>query len=152
MRLVFLDTCCATLFSVSVIESFKHRGLKRCFEQDDSRRLPRDMVERIKYIMTQLHAAEHIGDMDLHSFNLHELKGNRKGTWSVTGSENPPKPPFSKGGTGGELFNPFNPPGDAKRLLSLAPGNGRDSTTRIELHATHWAIDPNATPRTINSV
>ena len=82
-RLGFIDRCCATLYSVSVIESFKHRGLKRCVEQDDSRRLPRDMVERIKYILTQLHAAEDIGDMDLHSFNLHELKGNRKGTWSV---------------------------------------------------------------------
>jgi len=67
-----------------VIESFKHRGLKRCVEQDDSRRLPRDMVARVTYILTQLNAAEHIGDMDLHSFNLHELKGNRKGTWSVT--------------------------------------------------------------------
>lgn len=51
-RLVFLDTCCATLYRMSVIESFKHRRLKRCVEQDDSRRLPRDMVERIKYILT----------------------------------------------------------------------------------------------------
>ena len=82
--LVCLDTCCATLYGVNLIESFKHRGLKRFVEQDDSRRLPRDMVARIKYLLTQLNAAEQIGDLDLHSFNLHELKGNRKGTWSIT--------------------------------------------------------------------
>jgi len=67
-----------------VIKSFKHRGLKRFVEQEDSRRLPWDLIERIKYILTQLNAAEHIEDMNLHSFKLHELKGNRKGTWSVT--------------------------------------------------------------------
>jgi len=69
---------------MNVIEHVKHRGLKRFIEHDDSRRLPHDLVERIKYILTQLNAAEQIGDMNLHSFNLHELKGNRKGTWSVT--------------------------------------------------------------------
>jgi len=34
--------------------------------------------------LTQLNAAKHTGDMNLHSFNLHELKGKRKDTWSVT--------------------------------------------------------------------
>ena len=67
-----------------MIASFKHRSLKRYFEQDDSRKLPADMVRIIWAILTRLDAAEKIEDMDVHSYKLHRLKGNRKEEWSVT--------------------------------------------------------------------
>jgi proteic killer suppression protein len=66
-----------------VISSFKHRGLKRFFEEDDSRKLPADMIIRIRAILTRLAAAEWIEDMDVHEYKLHQLKGDRKGVWSV---------------------------------------------------------------------
>lgn len=67
-----------------MIQSFKHRGLKRFFEEEDQRRLPREMLERIRLILGRLDTARTIEAMNVHSYHLHELKGERKGTWSVT--------------------------------------------------------------------
>ncbi len=67
-----------------MIKSFKHRGLKRFFEDDDARRLPHNMLERVSLILARLDRAKTIEVMDVHSYHLHELKGDRKGTWSVT--------------------------------------------------------------------
>jgi toxin HigB-1 len=67
-----------------MIAGFKHRGLKRFFEENDSRRLPPDMVNRIRAILARLHQAEAIEDMNIHSYRLHSLRGDRKGEWSVT--------------------------------------------------------------------
>lgn len=67
-----------------MIVSFKHRGLKRFFEQEDRRRLPPEMVDRIRAILARLHQAESIEDMNVHSYRLHSLTGNRQGSWAVT--------------------------------------------------------------------
>ena len=67
-----------------MIVSFKHRGLKRFFLLGDASRLPQDMINRIDTLLTKLHASATIQEMDMHSYHLHELKGDRKGTWSVT--------------------------------------------------------------------
>ena len=64
--------------------SFRNRGLKRFFEEDDSRKLPPDMVDRIRAILARLNQAEVIEDMNVHSYKLHPLKGSRKGEWGVT--------------------------------------------------------------------
>lgn len=42
------------------------------------------MVDRIRAILARLHQAEAIEDMDIHSYRLHSLRGDRKGEWSVT--------------------------------------------------------------------
>ena len=67
-----------------MIASFRHRGLKRFFEEGDPRKLPPDMVDRIKAILARLHQAEVIEDMNVHSYRLHPLKGSRRGEWGVT--------------------------------------------------------------------
>lgn len=67
-----------------MINSFRHRGLKRLFEDEDARKLPAEMTSRIRAILTRLAAAERIADMDVHEYELHQLKGDRKGVWSVT--------------------------------------------------------------------
>ena len=67
-----------------MIASFRHRGLKRFFEEDDPRKLPPGLIDRIKAILARLHQAEAIEDMNVHSYRLHPLKGNRKGEWGVT--------------------------------------------------------------------
>ena len=67
-----------------MIKNFKHRGLKRFFEDNDARRLPRDMLDRISLILARLNTARTLEAMNVHSYHLHELKGDRKGTWSVT--------------------------------------------------------------------
>jgi len=67
-----------------MIKSFQHRGLKRFFEDDNPRRLPHDMLERVSLILARLERAKAIEVLDVHSYHLHELTGNRKGPWSVT--------------------------------------------------------------------
>jgi len=67
-----------------LIASFRHRRLKRIFEAEDPRKLPPDMVDRIKAILAGLHQAEVIEDMNVHFYRLHPLKGSRKGEWGLT--------------------------------------------------------------------
>jgi proteic killer suppression protein len=45
-------------------------------------------VPRLRRILALLETAETFADMDLPGLNLHELKGGRKGTWSVKVSGN----------------------------------------------------------------
>jgi toxin HigB-1 len=67
-----------------MIQKFRHRGLKRLFEEDDPRKLPSDMLDRIRLILARLNTARNLEAMNIHSYHLHELKGDRKGIWSVT--------------------------------------------------------------------
>lgn len=79
-----IDSRQLTAYIHGMIKSFKHRGLKRFFEDDNPQRLPRNMLERISLILVRLNTAKVVEAMNIHSYNLHELKGSRKGTWSVT--------------------------------------------------------------------
>jgi len=67
-----------------MIASFKHRGLRRFFEDDDRSKLPPEMVERIRSILSLIEAASRIEDMEQPSLRLHPLKGDLKGLWAVT--------------------------------------------------------------------
>lgn len=67
-----------------MIESFRHKGLKRFFEDDDPSKLHPEMVERIRDLLTALDAAASLDGMDRPSFRLHSLKGKLRGLWAVT--------------------------------------------------------------------
>jgi proteic killer suppression protein len=67
-----------------VIESFKHKGLRNLFEQDDARKVKADQVDRLRLILSTLDQASDVQDMNQPTFRLHPLKGNRKGFWAVT--------------------------------------------------------------------
>jgi proteic killer suppression protein len=67
-----------------VIEGFRHKGLKRFYDADDRSRLPSDMVERIRILLTAIDNAAAVDELNLPSFRLHPLKGRLKGFWAVT--------------------------------------------------------------------
>ncbi len=67
-----------------MIVSFKHKGLKRLFEQNDRSGLRADLIEKIDRILTVLDAASAPQALDLPGYRLHQLKGDYKGYWSVT--------------------------------------------------------------------
>jgi proteic killer suppression protein len=67
-----------------MIKSFRHRGLRRLFEDDDSERLPPDKLDRIRLILSILHASEDIAGMNVPTFRLHPLTGDLKGYYAVT--------------------------------------------------------------------
>ncbi len=59
-----------------MIEGFRHKGLKRLYEEDDRKLLPPELVGRIREILTALEAADSIDGLSRPSFRLHALKGN----------------------------------------------------------------------------
>jgi proteic killer suppression protein len=67
-----------------MIESFRHKGLRRLYENDDPKLLPPELVQRIREILTALDAAETLEGLARPTFRLHPLKGERKGYWAVT--------------------------------------------------------------------
>jgi len=67
-----------------MIESFRHKGLRRLYEDDYRKALPPELVQRIREILTALEAAETLEGLNRPTFRLHALKGERKGFWAVT--------------------------------------------------------------------
>jgi len=68
---------------LNVIKSLSHGSLKRFFETGKVKGVPQDMAKRLRIRLDALAAANNISEMDIPGWDLHELKGNRKGTWSV---------------------------------------------------------------------
>ena len=66
-----------------MIQSFRHKGLKRLYEKAISRGLPAKMVPKIERILARLDVATRPEMMNLPGFGLHPLKGELKGFWSV---------------------------------------------------------------------
>lgn len=67
-----------------MIKSFKHRGLRQLFEDDNPKGLNPEHVRKIRQILGVMHAAQKIAEMDVATFRLHPLTGDLKGYWSVT--------------------------------------------------------------------
>ncbi|HEY2014124.1 MAG TPA: type II toxin-antitoxin system RelE/ParE family toxin [Bryobacteraceae bacterium] len=53
-----------------MIESIRHKGLRRLYEDDDSRGLKADHISKLRDILARLDAAIDAADMDLPGFNL----------------------------------------------------------------------------------
>lgn len=67
------------------IRSFRHKGLKRLFEDDDPRGVPAGQARKLADVLGALDTAEEPGDVGLFpGWRLHPLKGDLKGFWSVT--------------------------------------------------------------------
>ena len=73
-----------TVYNESIIKTFRHKGLKSLFEEDEGKKLPPDIADRVRIILSTLHAAQDIEGMNLPTFRLHPLKGDMKNFYSVT--------------------------------------------------------------------
>lgn len=67
-----------------MIRSFRHKGLRRLFEDDEARGVRADHAEKLRRILARLHASGVVADMDLPGYRLHSLKGELKGFHAVT--------------------------------------------------------------------
>ena len=67
-----------------MIESFRHRGLRRLYERGDRSQVRADMLNKIENILAVLDRADRPEKMDLPGFRLHRLHGDRQGSWAVT--------------------------------------------------------------------
>lgn len=71
-----------------MIRSFKHKGLGRFFQTGSASGIRPTHAKKLRLILGRLHAATKPQDMNLPGLRLHELSGNRAGTWAVDVSGN----------------------------------------------------------------
>jgi len=67
------------------IQSFRHRGLQRLFEDGDARGLPAGQRQKLLDVLAALDTAKSPSEVGLFpGWGLHPLKGGLRGFWSVT--------------------------------------------------------------------
>ena len=71
-----------------MIRTLRHRGLKRLYERGDPSKVRADQAERIALALADLDDAGKPSDLDLPGYQLHPLKGDLKGFWSISISAN----------------------------------------------------------------
>ena len=70
------------------IKGFRHKGLEQFFATGTKRAIQAKHVDRLRLILGALNAATSPQDMNLAGLDLHELRGARKGAWTVKVSAN----------------------------------------------------------------
>jgi proteic killer suppression protein len=73
---------------VVAIKRFRHRGLERFFTTGNRSGIQPKHAGRLRLILGRLNVATGPRDMNLPGLELHELHGDRKGTWTVKVSGN----------------------------------------------------------------
>jgi toxin HigB-1 len=71
------------------LRSISHKDLKRLLEDNDGKGIRPDLLDRIRKMLTAMIAAEDIAR--LHGppgWRIHQLTGDRSGTWSLSVSGN----------------------------------------------------------------
>ncbi len=71
-----------------MIRGFKHKGLEKFFSTGSKAGIQAQHAERLRVILGRLSASVAPQDMNLPGLDLHQLKGDRKGTWAVKVSGN----------------------------------------------------------------
>ena len=66
-----------------MIQSFRHKGLKRFFGSGSAAGIQPHHAKRIRMLLVALDTAHAIEDMNVPGFRLHPLKGAERGRWSV---------------------------------------------------------------------
>ena len=71
------------------IRSFAHKGLRRLYEENSSKGLGADTVDKLRKMLTFLDAMQTPEDLPaLPMWKAHILTGDRKGTWSLSVTRN----------------------------------------------------------------
>ena len=76
---------------IVIVRSIRHRGLRQLFENDSSRLLKQDLVERVRGIMMALALAQNMESFVREAapgWRVHRLSGERRDERSVSVSAN----------------------------------------------------------------
>lgn len=71
-----------------MIQGFKNKALEKLFKEGVTIGIPAELEKKIRIRLDVIDSASTIDDIRLPGYNLHELKGDRKGTWSIKVSGN----------------------------------------------------------------
>ena len=75
-------------YTLQMINSFRHKGLKLLFERGDRRKVQAAHADKLERILARLEESGDVSHMALPGFSLHSLKGELAGFWSVSVSGN----------------------------------------------------------------
>lgn len=70
------------------IQGFRHKGLEQFFSAGAKSGIQANQADRLRLILGRLNASTSARDMNLPGLDLHQLRGSRKGTWTVKVSGN----------------------------------------------------------------
>jgi len=71
------------------IQTFRHKGLKRLFENDDARGMQAKFADKLRDMLVAIDTANAVEEIGLFpGWRLHRLKGNLADYWSLTVSSN----------------------------------------------------------------
>ncbi|HBK96708.1 MAG TPA: Killer protein [Microcoleaceae bacterium UBA10368] len=71
-----------------MIKTFKSKALERLFKEGNAKGIPKEIEKKMRVRLEVIDTATTIDEINLTSYRLHELKGNRQGTWSIRVSGN----------------------------------------------------------------
>ena len=80
--------CIVYIYTIRVIRSYRHKGLKLFAETGSKAGIQPVHAARLRRLLTALNVASQPGDMDAPGNNLHPLKAELIGHWSVNVSGN----------------------------------------------------------------
>ena len=66
-----------------MIQSFRHKGLRRFFESGSVAGIQPNHARRLRLMLAALDTARVVDDMNVPGFRLHSLKGAERPRWSV---------------------------------------------------------------------
>lgn len=67
-----------------MIKSFRHKDIERYFRTGSTSGIQASHGKRLRLILAALDSAQCLEDMDVPGLQLHALKGNMLGRWSVS--------------------------------------------------------------------
>jgi proteic killer suppression protein len=66
-----------------MIRSWKHKGLKLLFETGSIKGIPAQQAKKIQVRLDAIDAATEVKQLNVPDWDLHELIGDRTGTWAI---------------------------------------------------------------------
>lgn len=71
-----------------MIQKIRHKGLKLLYEKGSTAKIDANHADKLRRILARLEESREPEDMNLPGYNLHQLKGNYDGFYSVKVSGN----------------------------------------------------------------
>ena len=71
-----------------MIKRFRHKGLETLFQRGTTKGIDAQLSEKLRRILARLNDGPLPDAMNIPGYRLHQLKGDRKGSWSVWVSGN----------------------------------------------------------------
>lgn len=71
-----------------MIQTFRNKALERLLKEGNAKGIPKDLEKRIRRRLEVIDSATAIDDLKIPGYDLHQLKGDRRETWSIKVSGN----------------------------------------------------------------